>query len=414
MKGKKSKKKIVILVVCIIAAAAVMLLLMRPKGDIYTEEIAKTQDIVTYYSFSGNIEAKDSQTVHSQSTLSIKTLHVKEGDRVSDGDLLFELDDSSMKSNLEQAAANVNIAKISYEKAQGTAKEQQTAQVTSALSSAQLSFDNAALNLKRMNELFETGGIAEVELEQAQSTYDASLISLESAQKNYKLSEETVSQSIRTAQEQLNQAKAAYSSIEEQMDDTKVFAEVSGEIAEIYVEENASLIMGTEIIDIVNFDDLEVTIKVDEYELNTVATGKETKVAINAIGKEIVGTVSDISRQAVVVNGVSYFPTSLTLEKDKDLRVGMSVEVRILNHSEKNVTTISMKALQFDNENKPFVYYRDLDGNVVTKYVAAGINDGNIVQIIDGVKSGETILLPEEKSNVFPQPGMTNRQGVSK
>lgn len=409
MKGKKSKKKIIIISLVLIIAAAIGLASMnRPKGGIYTEEVAKTQDITTYFSFSGNIEAKDKQEVFSKNTLSIKKLHIEEGDIVSEGDLLYELDSSSISSNLEQAKASINIAVINYEKTQTTGLEQQMEQVKNALLTAQLSFDSVVLNLDRTKELFEGGGIAKVELEKAQTAYDNALISLESAQKNYDLTEKSANQNIRTAKEQLNQAKASYSLIEKQLDDTKIYAETSGEIDEIYVEENDSLTMGSKILDIVNYDDLEVTVKVDEYDLAAVTIGKEAEVTISAINKEVAGTVSDISRQAVVVNEVSYFPTTITLKNDEDLRVGMSVEIKVLNNNEKNVTTISMKALQFDNENKPFVYYHDVEGNVVTKYVTVGVNNGIIVQIIEGIKSGETILLP--KTGMIMPMGMMGGQ----
>lgn len=397
MKGKKSKKKVIIAIaVVIIAAALIVSYITRPKEDSFAEETAKTRDITTYYSFSGNIESEEKQEIFSKNGLSISKLCVKEGDRVKAGDLLFELDNETISSNLEQAKANVNIARINYEKARGTGKNQQMEQVSSALSSAQLAFDNAADNLDKMKGIFDAGGISEAELDQAQTGYDNARIALESAQKNYSFAEEAAGQNIRIAEEQLNQTKASYSLLEEQLEDTRVYAEVNGEVAEIYAEENDSLNMGAKIMDLVNYDALEVTIKVDEYELSTVTEGKEVSVGVNALNKEISGKVSDISREALVVNDVSYFPTSIALDKDADLRVGMSVEVRILNQNAKNAVTITMKALQFDNENKPYVYYRDQEGKVRTRQVSVGVNDGSIVQILDGVKTGETILVPAQ------------------
>ena len=53
----------------------------------------------------------------------------------------------------------------------------------------------------------------------------------------------------------------------------------------------------------------------------------------------------------------------------------------MLNHDIKDAVTVTMKALQFDAENKPFVYVRDSDGKVRTKYVETGVNDGTIVEI---------------------------------
>ncbi|NLM75022.1 MAG: HlyD family efflux transporter periplasmic adaptor subunit [Clostridiaceae bacterium] len=403
MKGKRKKaKNIIVILVFIFLLAVVVRSCFRDRNQItYTEEIVKNRDITTYFTFSGNIETKSSQAVFSQGVMPVKKFHVKEGDVVSKGDLLFEYDAGTILDNLKQAELNIEIAKINYEKAAGSGKQQQIAQMESALSSARLAFDNAKSNLERMTELYNTGNIAKIEFEQAKTAYDNALMSLEIAQKNYDLTLEMVEQNVRTAKHQLDQARASYSTLEKQLEDTKVYAEIDGEVDKIYVEENDSLTMGAKIMDIINYEDLQVTIKVDEYDLRAVTLDKEAEVIVSALDKTVNGRITDISRQAMVVNGVSYFPTTITIESSEDLRVGMSVEVRVLNHDIKDAVTVTMKALQFDAENKPFVYVRDSDGKVQTKYVETGVNDGTIVEIKSGVNSGDIILIPNRIFDAF-------------
>ena len=456
-----SKKKIVIISMGVLILTIIMINIFSPKKESFTEEIAKNQDITTYYSFNGNISARNSQEVVSKTNLSVKTFHVKVGDIVSIGDLLFELDDSSITSNLEQAAAsvelarinydmsagsskdqqlsqaklNLNTAKLNYESASGASKDQQVIQVTNALDSAKSAFENAKLKLERVKGLYENGAAALIEVEQAQSAYDSSKMQLDVAQNNFNNLEKTVNQSvglaneqlqaaqrnynalqeslghnINIAAEQLKQAQASYDSLKIQSDDARILAEVNGEISEIYVVENESIIMGKPIMDIVNYDELEVVLKVDEYDLGTVTVGKEAEVTVSSLNQKIGGKITDISKQAMVVNSVSYFETTISLEKGENLRVGLSTEVKILSESAKNTTTISMKALQFDNENLPYIYYREANKNVVAKPVTVGINDGIIVQILEGVATGDTILIPEEnKGFQMERPGLVNR-----
>ena len=87
MSATKAKKKlrrrvIVIVVLVLLIGAAVTLFLLRPKDAAFTEEKAKSGDITTYYSFSGNIEAKERQSILADKVMQIKTLKVKEGDTV--------------------------------------------------------------------------------------------------------------------------------------------------------------------------------------------------------------------------------------------------------------------------------------------------------------------------------------------
>jgi len=401
---KKSNKKIIIgSLVAVSVLAMILIGILKPKEEKFEEETAKTQDITTYYSFSGNIEAKDSQIVVSTTMLPIKKLYVKEGDFVKKGDVLFVLDDSNNAASIDQAKAGVEIAKINYEKMGTTAKDQQLEQVTNAIESAKLGFKEAKTNLDRMKELFDTGGISAQSLEQAQKAYDGAKLQLESAQRNYAIAEKTVEQNILTAKEQLHQAEASLAAARKQVENLEVTAEINGEVSEIYVEEDKTLAAGTKIMDIVNYDDLEVKIKVDEFDLNAITEGKEVTVTINPLDKDVTGIVSKVSKQALNVNGVSFFTASIDLEKDKDLRVGLSAEVKAMNQNSNKATTISMKALQFDQSNQPFVYYRDANNKVVTKQVSVGINDGNIVEILDGIKSGEVVLIPFQM-NRMPTP----------
>jgi len=184
----------------------------------------------------------------------------------------------------------------------------------------------------------------------------------------------------------------------------KIKANIDGEVGEILIDEGSILTTGTKITTITDYSNLQVTIRVDEYDIASMVADKEVTVLVNALNKEIKGEIVKVSKEAVTVNGVSFFTASINLEQDSDLLVGMSTEVTMISQSASSATTISMKALQFDNENNPFVYYRDNNDNVVAKAVTVGINDGNIVEIEDGVKSGEVVLLPKSKTNTVVTP----------
>ena len=53
-----------------------------------------------------------------------------------------------------------------------------------------------------------------------------------------------------------------------------------------------------------------------------------------------------------------------------------------------------MDAIQYDEDGRPFVYCYNRYDEVVEQSVTLGVNNGSIVEIKDGVKSGETILVP--------------------
>lgn len=388
------KKGIVIGVIAVVAVAAVIGIGSKASKGSFTEEVVKTRDLTTYYSFDGNISPADSQNVLSKSTLSVKTFFVKEGDYVNAGDVLFELDNATIQNSLDSAAATLEIAKINYNSATGASRDTQLNQAEASLAAAQLNFDNAQKALERTQPLFEAGAVSKADLEQAQTAFDNASINLNTAQAALDNLNQSLANGAATAAEQVKQAEAQKASLERQLEDTRVKAEVSGEVVEIHVTENESVTMGTPILDIINYDTLEVDIKIDEYDLKAVEEGKEAIVHISALDQDVPATVTKISREATVEGGVSYFPSTVTLDTGEGLRMGMTVEVKILNANAPGATTVTMKALQLDGDNKPFVYVRGSGDKPEPKYVEIGINDGIYVEILSGLAPDDVVLVP--------------------
>jgi HlyD family secretion protein len=87
---KKSGIRIIVWsVIGVIVIAAVAFLIFRPKNSNYVQFTAKTGDITTYYSFNGNVEAKNKQTVFAEKALQIKEISVVEGQEVKANDVLM-------------------------------------------------------------------------------------------------------------------------------------------------------------------------------------------------------------------------------------------------------------------------------------------------------------------------------------
>ena len=110
---RKSRKvwkwMIGILVVLAVAAVVVLSLLQRTTPQ-YTEEIAKTQDIITYYTFSGNLEPGDAQVVVARSRGTVKELLKDEGDTVEDEeDVIQPKSGSKIESTMAGTISNMYV-----------------------------------------------------------------------------------------------------------------------------------------------------------------------------------------------------------------------------------------------------------------------------------------------------------------
>ncbi|MBQ3420437.1 MAG: HlyD family efflux transporter periplasmic adaptor subunit [Romboutsia sp.] len=187
-------------------------------------------------------------------------------------------------------------------------------------------------------------------------------------------------------------------------------ANLDGQVSEILVSEDVDYTTGTPLATVINYDKLEVEIKVDEYESNSIEIGDEVDVYVNALDKTVEGKIINLSKNATVVNDVSYFRCIVELEEAADILVGMSVEVKALKDSAKEAKTIPMSALEFDSDNQAYVYVKNSDGEIVERMVTIGINDGSLVEIKSGLKANETVL-SSNKSAIFDPFEMMNNGG---
>lgn len=169
-------------------------------------------------------------------------------------------------------------------------------------------------------------------------------------------------------------------------------AGIKGEISEIYINENDQVSAGTKLMEIVDYENLEVSVKIDEYELAAIEAGKEVTVKVNSLDQEIVGTIESVSKEGQVTNGVTYFIAIVSLEKDERLKVGMSTEITLTKNQAIGAVTLPMMAIQFEEDNTPFVFLKGLEGEPIKTQIETGVNDGTTVEILSGISMDDQIL----------------------
>ena len=186
---------------------------------------------------------------------------------------------------------------------------------------------------------------------------------------------------------------------------------IAGEIFEVFVEEDEQLVPGTKIIEIVDYNDLQLKVRVDEYDLKAIQKDLVANITINSLNKDVEGIVTDISKEGVYMNGVTFFDTTLSIENEGDILVGMSAEAKILNEKSENVAILPMTAIKFYDNNSPYVNIKK-DKLVEEKEVELGITNGINVEVKSGVKTGDKVFIPRSMTVRFgPPEGVTEMRG---
>lgn len=188
-------------------------------------------------------------------------------------------------------------------------------------------------------------------------------------------------------------------------------APFDGIVADIFFEADESYSSGDALFRIATYDKPVVVISVDEYDVHALSVGDAVTVYIQAMDKTVDGTIEKIDREATVSGNVAYYNAKVTIEQDGTIMMGMTCEVSAPKQSALNVATLPLTSLYFDEANNPYVLIRDRRDEVIAEYVTLGVNNGSVVEILDGVRTGDTVLTRMSQGSMFMNMPMAQRLG---
>lgn len=339
-------------------------------------------------------------------------MNIKEGEEVKKGQLLL-----TIKPDIYIQSYNRSLATLSSSQAR-------LAQAEARLIESEMAF-------KRSNTLFEQKAIAVSDFESAQASFKVAQAEVKASQYAVKSSEASVAE----AQEQLVK--------------TKIYAPMDGTVSRLNVEKGERVVgtnmyAGTEMLVIANLHLMEVKVDVNENDIVRVNLRDTALVEVDAyMGRKFKGLVTEIANSATTTGGstdqVTNFNVKILLleESYKDLvdsvghklypfRPGMSATVDIQTETRKNVISVPIQAVttrslvsnakpedKKDAIEKPesendavttqdqkapedkkvevvFVYN---DGKVKKQPVKTGIQDSENIEILEGLKTGDEIIV---------------------
>ena len=384
----------------LIAITAIIVLTAMRSGNKAANvriEPVQRRDLIASVTASGNVTPHTKVDLSSDITGKIVRLDVKEGQIVSKGQFLLQIDPQEAQANVQRAEAALSAAKAG------------AAQAKASLIQAQKTLERT-LQMKKSNPQL----IADEQLEQLRTTVDVDQATLE-AQNHL------VDQNIA----QLAQVKSALSK-------TTIYAPMAGRVTRLNVEGGETAIMGTlnkdaaTLLTISDMAVLETKVKVDETDVARIQVGDSALVQIDAFPDTTFrGRVTKISNSAVKsatatqANGdqaVDYEVTIQLLDVPPETRPDFSATAKIVTDSRRNVLSIPIIALTVrENEAlqsgdtaiglgkpkpKKEVGKKDVEGvfvvgsdNKVTfRQVKRGITGEKHFEVLSGLKEGERIV----------------------
>ena len=272
----------------------------------------------------------------------IDTFLVKEGQNVSAGDTLVIINSPEARAKYEQVNALENVAKYQNQKIDEGTRSQIIETMFQIWSKAKSDLQLAKTTYDRILTLYKDSVVTSQRKDEVEAIYKAAIANEKAAYQQYLMAlDGAQKQDKESARSLVNAAKGTVNEVEALLQDAKLTAPESGQIASIYPKRGELVGAGTPIMSLVVLNDAHVVLNVREDFLPYFKIGKTFKGSVPALNKkEIIFKTNYISPLGSYATWRSTKQTgsydlrtfelhALPTSPVKDLRPGMSVLVNL-------------------------------------------------------------------------------------
>lgn len=420
----KSKKTLRIIGISI-AALLLLLIIGKAKGwfgrtieiKVSTEFVEK-RTLIETVSASGKIQPVTEIKITPDISGEVVALYIKEGDKVTRGQMLAKINPDIYMSNLDRMEATLNSAKANL------------ANTKARLAQIEAQFLIAKNAFERSEKLWHQKLIADAEYEQSKGNFEVSKADVEAAK-----------QSVIAGEFNIKSAEASLKEAKDNLQKTTIYSPADGTISKLAVEKGERVVgtsqfAGTEIMRIANLNEMEVIVSVNENDIVRVKLNDTALIEVDAyLNQKFKGIVTQIANSAsttgLSTDQVTNFDVKIRILPDsyKNLidinnphispfRPGMSATVDIQTKTAFNVLTVPIQAVTTRSdtsskklaknkrpqpmpkpeENQPksdslneYVFLFD-NGKAKLQKVKTGIQNNTYIEILEGLQLKQEII----------------------
>lgn len=363
---------------------------LKMELETYKVEPTTLSETVTA---TGTMESVTQVDVGTQVTGIIDKLYADYNDVVKKGQLLAELEKTTLDAELRSSDANV--------------------------ASAKSTFDYASANYDRDRKLHDEKLISDYEYQTSRHDYEVAKLSYEKAK--------------------ADRVRAA-----KNLNYTEIYSPIDGVVISREVEVGQTVVSSMNVANlfvIADLDNMQVVGNVDEADIGMVKEGQHVTFTVDAYTDDVFeGTVTQVRLNPTTTsNVVTYEVIVAAANPDHKLIPGMTANLTIYTLEIKDALAVPMKALKFrpqdkmeeagDNEDLKVIPLKEKAKNtvwvergdrLVETAVELGVENSILQEIKTGLKRGDKVALqynvstPEKKGDSQENPFMPKPPGAKK
>lgn len=373
--------------ILVVAAGAV--LVVRARGPLVRTTLAVRRDLEQHIVASGRVRVPTRVQIAAQTAGLVVAVGVVEGQRMKQGDLLVQIEDSGERAAVAQAEAAVK---------QAAARVQQLQRVgaivtTEAVRQAESNLARAETELARTAKLAESGAVPTRELDDARN-----VVAVARAQRNaaeaQRIAATPVGADSRLALAAQLQAEAQLAAAKVRLSQTRIVALQDGTVLLRDVEPGDVVQPSRTLLVFAADADVQLVCHLDERNLAAIRLGQTALVAADAYPQDVFeATVSYIAPSVDPQRG-SIEVRFAVAKPPTFLKPDMTVSIDLAVARKQRVLVVDGQVVRDAATARPYVLAVE-DGRVARREVRLGIRGDGASEVVSGLADGAELIVPD-------------------
>ncbi len=319
----------------------------------------------------------------------VERIVLRQGADVKPGTVILELSNTDLQQSARSAELDWRSAEAQLENQKATLATTKLQQQM-AVSNAESDYKLAESDLKSNQTLLDEGLVAEFTVNTKQVALARAKNALDLARKQLESAIASEASQLAPAEAAVNQKKSEFERQSQQLEDLRVKSTMTGRLQLVSVEEGQQVGPGTNLVRVSDPSKLMAEIKISETQTKDLAIGQ--KADIDTRNGHVPGHVSRIDPASS--GGTVGVDVSLDGPLPSGARPDLSVDGTIELERLQNVLYVESPA--FGQENTASTLFKILpNGDAVRTPVKFGRRSVEFVEIVDGLKEGDRVILSD-------------------
>ncbi|MED1799874.1 efflux RND transporter periplasmic adaptor subunit [Brevibacillus porteri] len=370
----------------------------KKNGVPVTLSTVITADLESTILTSGMVMVRNEHTLFANYAGDLRNFSIKEGDKVTKGQVIGNIDMSDVSNEIMDIEAQITIQEANIARLSKGVEPEEVTKMQEQLAQNEREYQTALKDYQRTQSLFTAGVSTQQAVEQAKQKLQTAESSVKVAKQDLLLKQKGPDKSeIRSYEAQIQKLNLEKAKYEKQRVQSSIVSPIDGTVLSMKVKKGKYLSKGEEILTVGDTNDVMVEAGVGESDLRKIKIGQDAVVSgISLGGEQLQGKVSRISPMAVTSkerDGESTrVPVAVNLNETREyLKPGFHVDVNIVLQKAANAMQVPVEAVVTDQDGSSFVWVAE-NGKARKKKVTTGIESELFIQIESGLDGSEELI----------------------